>query len=155
MTRLTRSDDAAHVAPAHSSSGPWAMWPWPLQDAQVEITRGFMDMFNKSATCLRPAATLEAWNAAQAKFVALWIDQLRAVQVSWLELAKLVPGAQLMPFGLMLPVSPVAGERAAAAATGACGALASMLKLGQFSPETLFAQWADAWKPAHTEDVVA
>ena len=123
MTRPTRSDDAARAATTPSGSGPWAAWPWSLQDAQVDIARSFMDVLNKSALGLQPSATLEAWNAAQAKFAALWIDQLQAWQASWLELAKLVPGARLMP--------------------------------GQFSPEALFVQWTQAWKPAHTEDVVA
>lgn len=100
MTRPTRSDDAAHVAPTRSGSDPWAAWPWALQDAQVEITRSFMDAFNKNASSLRPSATLEAWNAAQAKFLAAWIDQLLAVQGCWFELAKVGP---LSTEGSLLP----------------------------------------------------
>ena len=91
MTRQKRPDAATPVAPAQSATAAWSMWPWGLLDGQVELLRRSMAVLDYGGKGLEPATILESLLAAQAKFVAAWIEQVLAAQAQWLELVKGAP----------------------------------------------------------------
>ncbi len=143
MTRPIRSAKAvaAPASPPHLPASPWADWPWQPQEASSR----------------RPADAAGAGNSGAAGFhatgTATWMDGLLAAQSAWVELAQCLPAALLVPFGWHLKAPPAIDRQASEIANNAFEALSSAFRLGDLS--TPLEPWLDAWKPAHTEDVVA
>jgi hypothetical protein len=141
MTRAIHPAAPVPVAPAAASS--WATWPGAGPD-----------VWRACASTPTPAALLEAVAVVQAQFLTTWFDQLAAVQRGWLELAKAVPAAMLVPLGWRLKV-PVLAHASGPDVAAPWAAIAALCNVGPPSGEGPILPWLEAWKPAHAEGVVA
>jgi hypothetical protein len=150
MTRQTRPKAVA-VAPTPIATRPWDAWPWATPALPPASERHVLPAPEGSGQGLAPAAILESLASVQAQFMAAWFGQLVAAQQGWFELAKALPAAMLVPLGWRMKTPAVAPDAAAAPYR----AIAAMLNLGSSSDEGSLLQWVEAWKPAHSEDVVA
>jgi len=152
LAPVVAPEPVASAAQAVASAGTWPAWPWGAPDAQAEAVREWIAAFTRNAqSSLYGAAGLDELLATQAGILTSWIDQVLALQSSWLELTRALATGTLLPFGWK--PSKAAAALPADARPGA--ALAQVFDAGRLSAQAVLQQWIEGWKPGHTEEFVA